>query len=155
MTTQMTTSSPNPLPVSCHSVVLYLSLVLNIFLIIGVIALLIKYFKDRRSHRQFQTEVEQRLNPVVRVNRFTGQVGNFSLTSLENLLAEDENERRNERLPLIPSTSNSRMSGMRRSQSNESTVSDNTFLRNRPMSMKTFKPEAEKSKNSEMSESSV
>jgi hypothetical protein len=155
---QITTGLPPPVPfpVSCHSVLLYVSLFFNVALVIGLIILLIKYLKVRREDREFEEELQRRLNPIVRVDRMRGQVGNFSIDSLENLLAEIENERQ----PLLQATtshttSHIRMTRFQTPESNESSVSDDTFLRNRPMSMNTFKPEAEKSKNPEMEESSV
>ena len=136
---------------------MYLSLGLNIVLIISLIALLIRYLKLRREDREFEDQIQRSLSTTVPVNRFTGQVGAFSLGSLEDLLGGLGEQ--NERQPLLQSGSqhatggrsgpqNVRGARLQETLSTSSTVSDDTFLRHRPdyKCMKTFKPEAEKSK---------
>jgi hypothetical protein len=165
----ISTIAPMPMPISCHSILLYSSISFNILLLVAFITLLVRYLKVLREDRNFEEEIQRRLHPIVRVDRFRGQVGLFSLgssiESLENLLREDENERRNERTPLIQTSSaqnipGSQLQGTSNQQqgiSNESFFSDNTFIRNRNehISMKTFKPEAEKSKRPQIDESTV
>jgi hypothetical protein len=132
-----TTSPPQPVPFSCHSVGLYLSIGLNVLLIIGLIVLLFKYLKLKREDMEFEENVRRSLAPSApRVDRYTGQVGPFSLGSLENLLPD------NERQPLLQNQI--RSAGFQTSVSAQSSVSDETFLRHRSeyMFMKTFKPEA-------------
>jgi hypothetical protein len=141
---QITTLAPQPLPVSCHSVVLYLSLTFNVLLLIALITLLFQYLKVKREDREFEAEIQRRLNPIVRVDRMRGQVGAFSLGSLEDLLQTE-----NEHEPLLQSQRRNRQNISGASyqfqvRSNESSVSDDTFLRHRSeyMFMKTFKPSA-------------
>jgi hypothetical protein len=149
-----TTSPPIPVPLSCHSVVLYLSIGLNFLLIIGLLVLIFKYLKLKREDMQFEEDVRRSLQPSAppTVDRLTGQVGHFSLGSLENLLGD-------ERQPLLGNTSHRnqlvRGAGFQSTVSNESSVSDETFLRHRTeyVFMKTFKPQAEERKR--IDESSV
>jgi hypothetical protein len=83
-TESMSTVSPLPLPVSCHSLLMYLSLGFNILLLLALISVLFFYLKLKREDREFEAQIQRSLHPPV--NRFTGQVGHFSLGSLESLL---------------------------------------------------------------------
>jgi len=95
----------------------------------------------RREDREFQDEIQRSLQPSAppTVNRLTGQVGMFSLGSMESLLNSDDNERR----PLIAAQS-FQSTRVHTSYSNPSPMSDEVFLRQRSehVVMKTFKPEA-------------
>jgi len=125
---------------------MYSSIGLNLLFVIVIITLLVKYFKLKREDAEFEAEIQCRLtNPILQVDRvdcFTGQVGPFSLGSLENLLGDCERE------PLIPIWGRSQNIGInarfQASDSTHSSVSDDTFLRHitKHMSMKTFKPSA-------------
>jgi len=109
---------------------------------VALLAILIKYLKLKREDREFEAEIQRRLQTTVDVDRFAGRVGNFSIESLEDLLAEE-----NERQPLLQSQIIRRPP--QATYSNASSISDNTFLTHKPpeyMNMKTFKPEPEKSK---------
>jgi hypothetical protein len=125
---------------------MYISLGINIVLLIAFVALLIKYLKTRREDREFEDQIQRSLT----VNRNTGQVGPFSLGSLDDLLNIDE--QRDERRPLLQSMQQ-RPSAPPENRSNASSVSDDTFLRHRPeyMLMKTFKPESRQPEKEEES----
>jgi len=129
-------------------VVLYVSLGLNLLLLVALVILVIKYLKLRREDREFEEGIRNALTPTV--DRFAGRVGPFSLGSFENLLANDD-----ENQPLLQGATF--RAGFQTTSSNQSSVSDDTFLRHRSeyMFMKTFKPEAEKSKQKPISESTV
>jgi hypothetical protein len=136
---------------------MYLSIGLNFIFLIAFITLLIYYLKLKREDREFEAEIQRRLHPSVRVDRFTGQVGPFSLGSLDNLLQDHENERQ----PLLRSAAQTIGGGLGQENptyhSNESSVSDDTFLRRRTenLSMKTFKPDANEKLKPEIAESRV
>jgi hypothetical protein len=147
-TTSSSTTTAPPIPTSCHSVLLYLSVGLNVVLIVSFLVLLFYFLKIRKENRQFDEQIRRALQP--QVNRFTGQVGMFSIDSIENLLEETDRllAESDERQPLIQN----RFQNMRRAAqvrelqtpgaSNQSSVSDDTFLRHRSeyMFMSTFKP---------------
>ena len=94
-TSEISTVSPLPLPVACHSLLMYLSLGLNVILVLAFFSLLASYYKLKKEDRDFEAQIQNSLRRPI-VNRFTGQVGPFSLGSLEDLLNEH-----NERAPLI------------------------------------------------------
>ncbi len=143
VTSQSTTTTiAPPMPVSCHSLIMYLSIGFNIILFVALLAILVKYFKLKREDREFEAEIHRRLHTSGDVDRFAGRVGDFSIESLENLLAEE-----NERAPLLQSQIIRRQTQQQTHSNTSSVVSDNTFLNHRPpphMSMKTFKPETTK-----------
>jgi len=129
------------MPVACYSLIMYLSIGFNIILFVALLAILIKYFMLKREDREFEAEIQRRLQTSVDVDR--GQVGDFSIGSLEDLLAEDE------RRPLLQSQIIRRVPNQQTSSNASSVVSDDTFVHHRPpayMHMKTFKPETEKQK---------
>jgi hypothetical protein len=154
-TTTTTTSAPEPpLPVLCHSTLLYVSVGLNVLLIISVLALLFYLFKLKKENGQFERQIQRALH--TEVNRFTGQVGNFSIESIENLLEETDRllAESDERQPLLANRNQNtdprvQAQVLQRSGSNESSVSDNTFLAHRAdyMLMSTFKPETNMNRN--------
>ncbi len=145
-----TTTIAPPIPITCHSIVMYSSIGFNLLLLFALVTVLVKYLKLKREDREFEDEISRRLD-TTHVDRFRGTVGHFSIGSLENLLAIDENERvpllnRSQNPIIRPSTSGAQQ---QHSYSNASTVSDDTFLNHRPpqyMNMQTFKPEPEKPK---------
>jgi hypothetical protein len=145
-TASFSTTTPPPMPITCHSVVMYSSVGFNFLLLVALVTVLVKYFKLKREDREFEAEISRRLH-TPHVDPVRGIVGQFSIGSLENLLAIDENER----APLLNRSQNQiiRPSRSQQNYSNASTVSDDTFLNHRPpdyMNMKTFKPEPEKPK---------
>jgi hypothetical protein len=83
-TSQISTVSPLPIPISCHSLLMFLSLGFNVLLLVALLSVLFSYWKLKREDREFEAEIERRLGGPV--NRFTGQVGHFSIGSLESLL---------------------------------------------------------------------
>jgi hypothetical protein len=119
-----------------------------VLFLITLLLLLFFYIKLKREDREFEDAIQRTLEP--RVNRFTGQVGPFSLGSLQSLLNEPD-----EREPLLATSQAQNISSgsaqgfvhVHRS-SNESTISDDTFLRHRSeyMIMKTFKPTSEQNR---------
>jgi len=127
-------------------------------LIIGLIVLAIYYLQLRKKYRGLQAEI-QRLRPTVNVNRFTGQVGPFSLGSILGSMQDLLNDEPDEQQPLIPNRfENVGREGveLQNVHSNSSSVSDDTFLRHRTeFAMTTFKPSAPTQDKVEVNESSV